>query len=70
MTISDEFSNLPVSRQRKWQLRKARDLKCMLCGASTTGELTLCDKCFDKDRVFRGRMGRHYCAARYRGMRK
>jgi hypothetical protein len=31
-TIIDEFSNLPVSRQRKYQLRKQRDKRCTLCG--------------------------------------
>jgi hypothetical protein len=31
--IKDEFSALPVSRQRKWQLRKHRENKCSICGA-------------------------------------
>ena len=30
--IIDEFSHLPVSRQRKTQLRYKRDGKCMICG--------------------------------------
>lgn len=30
--IVDEFSNLPCSRQRKWQLRKAKGGLCMICG--------------------------------------
>ena len=31
--VVDEFSALPVSRQRKWQLRKLRAGKCVRCGA-------------------------------------
>lgn len=31
--IIDEFSDLPVSRQRKYQLRKKRDRRCTECGA-------------------------------------
>lgn len=30
-TIQDEFTDLPVSRQRKQQLRNHRDGKCLLC---------------------------------------
>jgi hypothetical protein len=30
--ITDEFSDLPVSHQRKSQLRNRRDGKCILCG--------------------------------------
>lgn len=32
--IKDEFTRLRVSRQRKWQLRKRRDLRCSICGAA------------------------------------
>jgi hypothetical protein len=31
--IKDEFSDLPVSRQRKYQLRMQRDNRCITCGA-------------------------------------
>ncbi len=31
--IKDEFSDLRVSRQRKYQLRKQRDGRCTECGA-------------------------------------
>lgn len=31
--IQDEFSHLPISRQRKYQLRMARDKRCTECGA-------------------------------------
>jgi hypothetical protein len=30
--IADEFSHLPISRQRKYQLRQARDQRCTECG--------------------------------------
>jgi len=32
MTIKDEFTDLPVSRQRKFQLRMGRDKRCPICG--------------------------------------
>ena len=30
--IVDEFTDLPVSRQRKWALRKHKEKKCIICG--------------------------------------
>jgi hypothetical protein len=30
--IVDEFSDLPISRQRKYQLRMQRDKRCTECG--------------------------------------
>lgn len=30
--INDEFTHLPVSRQWKFQLRRIRDAKCVVCG--------------------------------------
>lgn len=30
--IRDEFTNLPISRQRKYQLRMKRDKRCKICG--------------------------------------
>lgn len=30
--IIDEFSSLPVSRQRKWQLRRRKEGRCGTCG--------------------------------------
>jgi hypothetical protein len=30
--IEDEFTNLPISRQRKYQLRMQRDMRCTECG--------------------------------------
>ncbi len=31
--IQDEFTELPISRQRKYQLRMQRDHRCTECGA-------------------------------------
>ena len=31
--IKDEFTRLPISRQRKYQLRMKRDKRCTECGA-------------------------------------
>jgi hypothetical protein len=31
--IQDEFTNRPLSRQRKYQLRMQRDRRCTICGA-------------------------------------
>ena len=41
MKILDEFSALPLSRQRKWQLRRRKQHRCMECGVPATG--ALCD---------------------------
>jgi hypothetical protein len=30
--INDEFTKLPISRQRKYQLRRQRDRRCTECG--------------------------------------
>lgn len=32
MRIRDQFSDLPVSRQRKWALRQAALGNCIICG--------------------------------------
>ena len=31
--IQDEFTRVPLSHQRKYQLRKKRDNRCTICGA-------------------------------------
>jgi len=33
IAIVDEFTNLEISRQRKYQLRQQRDNRCTECGA-------------------------------------
>ncbi len=34
--IQDEFTHLPISRQRKYQMRMKRDKRCTECGAPAT----------------------------------
>jgi hypothetical protein len=34
--LQDEFTELPVSRQRKWQLRKRKEGRCEICGVPAT----------------------------------
>jgi len=31
--IQDEFTNLPLSKQRKYQLRRAKEKRCIICGS-------------------------------------
>ena len=35
-SIKDEFTHLPISRQRKYQLRMERDGRCTECGEPVT----------------------------------
>jgi hypothetical protein len=35
--IKDRFSDLPVSRHRKYQLRMQRDRRCCICGEPAVG---------------------------------
>lgn len=35
--IQDEFTMLPISSQRKYQLRRERDGCCRICGAPSQG---------------------------------
>jgi hypothetical protein len=37
--IQDEFTQLKVSRQRKWQLRKRAEGRCAVCGVPAEGKL-------------------------------
>jgi hypothetical protein len=30
--IMDEFTDLAISRQQKWQLRRAKEGRCVICG--------------------------------------
>ena len=30
--IVDEFTDLPISRQQKWQMRRAKEGRCVICG--------------------------------------
>ncbi len=40
--VADEVADLPLSRQRKYQLRKVRDGQCMLCGQEAYMGTVLC----------------------------
>ena len=42
--IVDEFTDLKLSRQRKWQLRRAKEGKCIKCGARVAVSSVLCVK--------------------------
>ena len=35
--IVDEFTDLPISRQQKWQLRRAKEGRCVICGDKYSG---------------------------------
>src|ERR1700754_1821465 len=41
--IIDELSNLPISRQRRYQLRKHRDRKCIRCGQPAVNQGYFCE---------------------------
>lgn len=43
--ILDELSGLDVSRQRLWQLRKARDHRCVGCGSKHIVTRHRCEPC-------------------------
>jgi len=50
--IKDEFSDLPISRQRKYQLRKLKNGKCQICGKQLSRfSATRCDKHHEYSRV-------------------
>jgi hypothetical protein len=42
--ITDEFSDLPISRQRKYQLRQAKLGRCVLCGNKSMPDSAMCRK--------------------------
>jgi len=46
--ISDEFTALPVSRQRKYQLRKAAAGLCIICGQRPAVQNGRCRECKTK----------------------
>jgi hypothetical protein len=41
--IVDEFTSLPISRQRRYQLRKHRDRKCIRCGQQAVNQGYFCE---------------------------
>jgi len=50
-SIKDEFADLPVSRQRKWQLRQMARGGCRICGKPATSA-GLCLKHLVKEREY------------------
>ena len=56
--IDDEFTDLPISRQRKYQMRMARDKRCTDCGEPAQPYASRCLKHLVKSRERqRKRMG-------------
>lgn len=48
--IVDAFTDLPVSRQRKWQLRRQAAGLCEKCGQPSIPDAAQCLKCLKKAR--------------------
>ena len=67
--IQDEFTALRISRQRRYQLRKERDCRCVECGAPAQGR-SRCLKHLvlarERQRKERGLKRRYSNAASYR----
>ncbi len=67
--IVDEFTDLPVSRQRKYQLRMQRDKRCTECGepaARGSRCLKHLVKARERQREKRGLKRRYYSTLSYR----
>ena len=67
--IDDEFTNLAISRQRKYQLRKQRDKRCTECGEpAEVGSRCLKHliKARERQRKKRGLKRRYYNTLSYR----
>jgi hypothetical protein len=67
--IKDEFTDLPISRQRKYQLRKQRDNRCTECGdpiVAASRCLKHLVKARERQRKKRGLKRRYYGTLSYR----
>jgi hypothetical protein len=67
--IQDEFTALPISRQRKYQLRKQRDRRCTECGEPVViGSRCLKHmiKARERQRTKRGLKRRYYGTLSYK----
>jgi hypothetical protein len=67
--IQDEFTSLPISRQRKYQLRKQREGRCTECGepaAQGSRCLKHLVKARERQRKKRGLKRRYYNTLSYR----
>lgn len=49
--IRDEFTELPVSRQRKHQMRRERDRECTECGGPVAAGKTLCQVHIERTKI-------------------
>jgi len=67
--IQDEFTRLPISRQRKYQLRRQRDKRCTECGEPAV-EASRClkhlVKARERQRLKRGLKRRYYGTLSYK----
>ncbi len=67
--IEDEFTDLPISRQRKYQLRMQRDQRCTECGepaAQGSRCLRHLVKARERQRKKRGLKRRYYGTLSYK----
>jgi hypothetical protein len=46
--IKDQFTNLPISRQRRYQLRRLAKGLCSICGKRKITSESLCSRCLKK----------------------
>lgn len=58
--IIDEFAKLPVSRQRKWQMRQQKKGLCNNCGGHKERYSHYCNRCMSKYLKRKGTVKR-YC---------
>src|SRR5882672_407236 len=67
--IQDEFTSLPISRQRKYQLRMQRDRRCTECGEPASMGFCCLNhlvKARERQRVRRGLNRRYYGTLSYK----
>jgi hypothetical protein len=67
--INDEFMGLPISRQRKYQLRMQRDRRCTECGAPALHASRCLEhlvKARERQRQKKGLKRRYYGTKSYR----
>jgi len=62
--IKDEFTDLPISRQRKYQLRMRRDGRCPICGKPKIRGRFCLEHWVQNKELIRKRLG---CKRRYQG---
>jgi len=67
--IQDALTNLPISRQRKYELRKAKEKRCVICGdPAVTAKLCVRHMVYAREqtRRRRGTTARRKSAQSYR----